>query len=371
MKIGYIGIKGLPSKAGADRVVEAIVARLADKHELTVYCSSLVIPTGATFPGVELIRIPVLPGKHLHATSLFLFSAMHALTRDFDLIHLHNLEAFFVTLFLKMKYKVVATSHGAYIRDKWESWAKSLIILSTWPVRFADCITTVSKPQVMHDRDKYKKSVLYIPNGVDPEEIPTDLSTARELLQTYSVEPYSFILFAAGRIIPTKGASILLKTYRDMETPHKLLIVGDTSQVPEYEKDLHRLADSRVVFIPFIEKSVLLGLIRFASFFIFPSTIEAMSMMLLEAASQEAPIISSDLPENLEILPEQALFFRSGDTNDLQEKMSWAIQHPDKMRELGVKARAWVIENYGWDSIVSRYDSLYQMISGKDKKGSQ
>ena len=104
MKIGYIGIKGLPSKAGADRVVEAIVERLANKHELSVYCSSLVIPPDATYPGVELIRMPVLPGKHLHATSLFLISALHALTRDFDLIHFHNLEAFFVTLLLKIKY---------------------------------------------------------------------------------------------------------------------------------------------------------------------------------------------------------------------------------------------------------------------------
>jgi glycosyltransferase involved in cell wall biosynthesis len=364
MKIGYIGIKGLPSKAGADRVVEAIVERLADEHKLSVYCSSLVIPPGATYPGVELIRIPVLPGKHLHATSLFLFSAIHALTRDFDLIHVHNLEAFFVVLILKLRFKVIATSHGSYLREKWGTLAKSLIHLSTWPVKFANCITTVSKPQVSYDEAQYGKSVLYIPNGIDPEEFDTDLTSTQDLLQEYNIEPNGYLLFAAGRIIPTKGASVLLNAYRSMNTKHGLLIVGDTSQVPEHHKELRYLADDRVIFIPFVDKNILLGLVRRASFFVFPSTIEAMSMMLLEAASQETPIISSDLPENCEVLPEHALFFKSGDEGDLREKMNWALHHPKQMQELGVKAREWVTDNYGWDSIVSEYNKIYKTVVG-------
>ena len=40
MRIAFIGIKGLPSKGGAERVVEAIAEGLAGKHEITVYCNS-------------------------------------------------------------------------------------------------------------------------------------------------------------------------------------------------------------------------------------------------------------------------------------------------------------------------------------------
>ena len=113
LRIAYLGIKGLPSAAGADRVVEAIVRRLANHHRLTVYCSASAVPAGATFPGVELVRVPVLKGKHAHATSLFLRSALDALLRrDFDLVHVHNVEASFVLPFLKLRYPVIATSHG-------------------------------------------------------------------------------------------------------------------------------------------------------------------------------------------------------------------------------------------------------------------
>jgi hypothetical protein len=40
-KIAFLGIKGLPSKAGADRVVESLVNNLAKFYNISVYCSWL------------------------------------------------------------------------------------------------------------------------------------------------------------------------------------------------------------------------------------------------------------------------------------------------------------------------------------------
>lgn len=369
MRIGYIGIKGLPSKAGADRVVEAIVQRLADKHELTVYCSALVVPPNARYPGVELVRVSTLRGKHLHAISLFLMSAIHSLTRKFDLVHLHNIEASYVLPILKMKFKVIATLHGAYgVPKKWGRAAKLIFRFAKWPVRMADCITNVSQSQIAYNERQFSRKVKFIPNGVDPRETDIDQSSSLELLKSYDVEANNYILFAAGRVIPIKGASTLLEAYRILQSDRKLLIVGDASHVSTYEKELHQAADSRVVFIPFVDKSILLGLFRLTSFLVFPSTLEGMSMVLLEAASQATPIISSDIPENKTILPQQALFFRTGDARDLLSKMNWAIQNPDKMQELGTSAQTWVMEHYNWDSIIPQYDQIYQNVAGKNQK---
>jgi glycosyltransferase involved in cell wall biosynthesis len=370
LKIAYIGIKGLPSNAGADRVVEAIVRRLAARHELTVYCSSLAVPAGATFPGVELARVPVLRGKHAHAATLFLMAALDALVRrDFDLVHVHNVEASFVLPLLKPKYPIIATSHGlAYARDKWSGAAKSLIRLTDWPyIKLADCVTSVSGPVAEYYTSRYRKPVAYIPNGVGPEDTTLDLDGARELLQAQGVQPQGYILFAAGRIIPTKGAEILLEAYRALSTDLPLLVVGDTGQTPAYERLLHQLADERVVFLPSVNKALLLGLARLARLFVFPSTVEAMSMMLLEAAVTGAPIVSSDIPENVAVLPEQALFFRSRDAGDLCKKMAWALDHPDRMQELGARASTWVNEQYQWDSIVDQYERLYYAWARKAK----
>jgi glycosyltransferase involved in cell wall biosynthesis len=368
MKIAYIGVKGLPSQAGADRVVEALVRRLSARHDVTVYCSRFVVPPDATFSSVELVRVPVVRGKHAHAASLFLLSALHALCRrDFDLIHLHNAEASFVLPLLKLKYKVVATSHGqAYTRDKWGKIAKLLMRMADWPyIRLADGVTSVSKPLAEYYTDRYKRVVQYIPNGIGQEDTDIDLRRAQSLLSSYGVEPGGYILFAAGRIIPTKGAEHLLEAYRALATELNLLVVGDTSQVPAYERMLHELADARVVFVPPVNKALLLDLARLARFFVFPSTVEAMSMMLLEAASTGVPIISSDIPGNVAVLPQQALFFKNGDAGELRDKMEWALQHPDQMQELGAGARGWVVENFQWDSIVKQYEQLYLNLAGQ------
>jgi len=364
MRIAYIGIKGLPSKAGADRVVEAIVQHLSDEHEITVYCSASVVPPNATYSGIELIRMPVIEGKHAHATSLFIMSALHALSRDYDLIHLHNVEASFVLPLLKLKYKVIVTSHGANgVLEKWGRVAKFLYRFTVWPIRFADCITTVAKHQVESNEEKFSKKVLYIPNGVDLEIDVADLKKARECLELFQVGSNPYMLFAAGRVIPTKGAVTLLEAYSRLTTDCQLVIVGDTSHLPSYENELHHLADSRVVFIPLLDKEVLLGVTRLAEFFVFPSTMEAMSMMLLEAATQEVPIIASDIPGNTSILPNDALYFISGDAEDLYCQMDWALQNPDDMREMGSGAKAWVEGYYQWDTIVKQYDELYHEVA--------
>jgi glycosyltransferase involved in cell wall biosynthesis len=370
LKIAYVGVKGLPSNAGADRVVEAIVRRLAARHELTVYCSPLVVPAGATFPGVELARVPVRKGKHAHAATLFLMAALDAVVRrDFDLVHVHNVEASFVLPLLKSRYPVIVTSHGlAYARDKWSRAAKSLIRLTDWPyIKLADCVTSVSGPVAEYYTSRYRKPVAYIPNGVGPEDTTLDLDGARELLQAQGIRPQGYILFAAGRIIPTKGAEILIEAYRTLSTDLPLLVVGDTRQTPAYTRLLHQLADDRVLFLPSVNKALLLGLVRSARLFVFPSTVEAMSMMLLEAAFTGVPIVSSDIPENVAVLPEQALFFRSNDPGDLGEKMAWALHHPDQMQELGAKASNWVNEKYQWDSIVDQYEHLYHTFARKAK----
>ena len=76
-QIGIIGAKGLPAQAGVDRVVEAIVHRL-DKNRFKpfVYVSSAVVSPNTVVEGVELVRIPTLPGRYFSATSLFLFAAL-------------------------------------------------------------------------------------------------------------------------------------------------------------------------------------------------------------------------------------------------------------------------------------------------------
>lgn len=324
------------------------------------------MPAGTTIPGIELVRMPSLPGKHLHATSLFIITALHALFfGNYALVHMHNVEACFVLPLLRLRYRVIATSHGAaQARDKWGKLAKALIRLTELPfIHSANVVTSVSKPLTDLYERQYGKSVHFLPNGVDESET-ADVEAAKKLLATHNVPTdKKYILFAAGRVIPTKGAHFLLEAFCKLPGNYQLVIVGDTAQVPAYERKLYGLADERVHFIPFVsDKSIVLGLVKQCHLFVFPSTVEAMSMMLLEAATMAAPLVASDIPENTSVLPDQALFFRSGNVADLQEKLAWALDHEDELAILAQRAKRHVAGNYQWRTIVSQYEQLYQTL---------
>lgn len=367
-RIAYIGIKGLPSQAGVDRVVEAIVTYVDKANYIpVVYCSKRVVSpeVQAQYPGVDLKLMPTLPGKHLHATSLFLIAAIHALFwGTYDLIHLHNVEASYVLPLLRLRYKVVSTSHGsAHARDKWSDTAKKIMQLMERPfIRMSNVVTSVSKPLGAQYEAEYGKKVHYIPNGI-PQDTTIDLESADEILRQHGVEPGKFVLFAAGRIIATKGCHLLLEAYQELAPDIDLVIVGDASHVPLYEKKLHDMANSRVHFIPFIaRKEVLFGLVSRAHLFVFPSLVEAMSIMLLEVTALGIPVICSDIPENEAVLPASTRLFRSNDAQDLRLQLEFALAEPEKMADIAAQAQRWADEQYQWEKIVEDYTEIYEGV---------
>lgn len=370
MRIAYLGSKGLPSKSGTERVVEAIVTRLNRKHTVTVYCDSRYTPRGTSVEGVHLVRIPTLKGKYTQPVSLFILSALHALFSGYDAIHLHGTDACFSLPLLRLRYRVVATAHGVpgrVTRLKWSKAARILIRMMEYPfVYLSSCTTSVSSPDADYLKARYNREVYYIPNGVD-SRIDYDLERAAEELNEAGLQPAKFLLFAAGRIDPTKGCHLVIEALNHMGMPTKLAILGDLNQAPSYSEHLRQLADKdNVVFFPPIQdRELLFGMVKQARLFLFPSLAEGMSMMLLEAASLDVPIICSDIPENRLIMQDNALYFRSGDAVDLAAKIQWALDHPNEVAELARKASRHIKSTLTWDKIVRQYDELYSACRRK------
>lgn len=371
-KIAYIGIKALPANAGVDTVVEKIVTRVdRTRYQPVVYVNRALVPVDTRIPGVRLVRVPTLPGKFFNAPLLFLLSALHALFfGDYDLVNVHSVETSFVLPLLRLRYRVITTAHGLLSKEPPElsKWGKlkPLLRLTELPyVHLSNARTSVSKPDQMYLEATYNRPVHYLPNGID--ELRPNLDAARALLAEHGLEQGRYIIFTAGRIVPRKGCHFVLEALRQMATDDKLLIVGDMGHVPEYTQQLLALADDRVRFAGFISsKDLLFGLIALSKLFVFPTTYEAMAITLLEVAALRTPLIASDIPENREVLPEQALFFRSGDVTDLREKMEWALAHPTEMKALAGRAHQWVAESYRWPGIIATYEQLYdELLAGR------
>lgn len=361
-RIAVIGLKGLPAFGGAAAVGESIIHELKDHFDFTIYSTSSHTNLKTGFlNGSKQIVFSRIPFKRLNTLYYYILACFHALIKGkYDLIHLHHSDAAFIIPILKLKYKVIVTTHGAHIaglRPKWIKYKfffqKQIFILT-----YADIVTCVSLAEKEFLQKKITKEVLYIPNGV---KISTD-STKKE-------KEGNYIFFGAGRIIKGKGLDILLKALKQLNYNEPLVIAGDLTQTNEYQHEILTLSHGlNIEFTGLIkDKKELLKLVSNAQLFIFPSSQEATSMMLLEAASVKTPIICSDIIENKYIFNnKQVLFFKTDNIEDLAGKIKYGIEHTKQMKINAQKAYSHLFVTYNWQQIAQSYKKIYQELLALD-----
>jgi glycosyltransferase involved in cell wall biosynthesis len=284
----------------------------------------------------------------------------------YDVVHIHGAENTFTASLLRLRSRVVTTNHGpAYEREKWGAVARALI-RTTDPgsVKHADAATAVALSQATSLSERFGVPVRYIPNGVDAE-METDTAAALRVLGDIGLEPGGYTMFAAARVDPTKGALTLIKAWRALGCPMPLLVVGDLWHAPGHEDELRAAGDGMDVrFLPRTDdKATLAGLVAAADLFVFPSTVEAMSMMLLEAMALGAPVLASDIVENTQVLPDPAWTFAAGDPNDLARAYREFKAEPREAIRDRCRDRAELVKTrYSWDRIARDYEDVYRDV---------
>ncbi len=187
------------------------------------------------------------------------------------------------------------------------------------------------------------------------------------MLKAHGILNSNYFIFAAGRIEPTKGAHLAIEAVNKLKSDFPLLIVGDDNQIGAYREELHKIAGTKVYFQPLIENpSILFGLMKCSRCLIFPSLVEAMSLVLLEAVSLGVPVISSDIEENKDILGEDGIYFRSGDVESLLEKLKWVLENQSNVDLKARDLQKLVHSRYSWDKIAGRYFQAYRQVVNPD-----
>lgn len=364
-KVAVIGLKGLPSYVGAGTVGENIIEQLKDNFDFYVYStSSHTTHKSGIINGVYQKVFKALPHKKLNGFWYYLISALHARYRgNYDMIHIHNSFAAFTVGILKKKYPIVLTTHGGFnVVDKWKRYAWFWEYNTNKLVRKADYLCCVSKDEKRKFHDRLNLDAHYIPNGINPVEKDS-------LPLIASTEPYIF--FGSGRVIRTKGLHDLLNALHKIHYKGKLIVAGDLDQIPKYKAEiLDMVGELNVEFVGLIkEKELLFSYIANAKLFVYPSHIEAMSMMLLEAVAVDAPVLCSDIVANKDILNEdEALFFKTHDIDDLATKINWSLSNLDELKARSKKAKLKFLSEFNWEHIASQYEEIFKKVLNNRNK---
>jgi glycosyltransferase involved in cell wall biosynthesis len=220
--------------------------------------------------------------------------------------------------------------------------------------------TCVSKPLCDYYLAKYRREVLYIPNGITFRPVPDP-----SLIAKWSVGRRGYLFCSAGRVERTKGLTTLFKAYGIAQPALPLVIAGGGSATDSaYLEELRASAPEGVIFTGFLTGEEYYALYAHARIFIFPSEYEAMSMALLEGLSFGAPTIYSDIPENEAVARGLGYSFHVSNAESLAAQIAYVLAHPAEAESLGRRASETVRANHDWSRIARQYDEVYRRVAG-------
>lgn len=364
MKIAMIGVKSVPCPGGIATYTEQLGSRLAARgHEVTVYCRRQYLNGDAGWPvapyrGMQRRLSPGLPGKYTDAATHTLTAAIDALRSDFDIIHIHGSAPAFVAPLLRLRRRspMVVTIHSLdWEGAKWGAAATTVMkTAARVPVRLADEMTVVSKRLQRYYAQVFGRETTCIAGGAQVAEIrPPD-----EIGRRWRLEPQRYILFV-GRLTPEKGLQYLIEAHRRLDTDMPLVLVGGANYDDPYVEALLAEADDTILFTGYQSGDVLAELFSNAYLYVQPSTLEGLSMAVIEALSYGRCVLASDIPGNTEALGECGRTFRSADADDLHQQLSDLLAAPETVAGQFDRAREWVSREYNWEKTADGFEAVF------------
>jgi glycosyltransferase involved in cell wall biosynthesis len=131
----------------------------------------------------------------------------------------------------------------------------------------------------------------------------------------------------------------------------KLVLAGGSSHSDSYVKSLRRHESEQIRFLPWVSGNELDELLSNAALFVLPSKIEGLSLALLDAMAAGVCVLTSDIPENVEVVESAGFTFREGDQADLQRKLDLLIHNPELRRDSAKRGRERIEGQYLWPEI--------------------
>jgi len=202
-----------------------------------------------------------------------------------------------------------------------------------------------------------------LPNGIDTKHWQPDPAMRATMRERLGVTD-EFLWVAAGRLAPVKDYPTLLRALKMLQEPLQLAIAGDGSM----DGPLRRLAyelrvEHRVQFLGF--KEDMREWMQAADGVALASRWEGLPMALLEAGACGVPAVATDVAGSRETIVhgETGLLAKAGDTEAFAGAMKELMDTPaETRRKIGERARQLVTERYGIDSILDRWEALYEEL---------
>lgn len=235
------------------------------------------------------------------------------------------------------------------------SWNNSFILNKKWPVVIQNKVdfklAQLENPQAL-------KKIYYIPFGI--------FESYSQWLDLNKVDlEYDLIFF--GRISKYKGLVYLLQSVIALQKimPEIKLCVAGAGDVSAYSEYLHEIRNCTLIN-KYVSSKELVNLLQKAKIVVCPYTDATQSGVIMTAFAIGKPVIASDIGNFTEVITNQktGLLFRTGDVNDLKNKIQYLLNHDSLRLEMTQNIVDFKeLPDYNWDGIAKKYLNLYETIN--------
>jgi glycosyltransferase involved in cell wall biosynthesis len=196
--------------------------------------------------------------------------------------------------------------------------------------------------------------VQVVPNGINPDlfqPAPERRAQAPTLL-------------SVGRLHSQKNVGYLLNLVAALKnkTGIRAQIIGDGPERLGLERTAAALEITDCVqFSGWLSREAVREAYQSATFLVHASSYEGMSNVILEALASGLPVIASDIPENVELINDDAngfLFDPADDPALLAERILPLFQDQTAWNRLSAAARATIEKKFSWNHVADLYEKL-------------
>jgi glycosyltransferase involved in cell wall biosynthesis len=213
---------------------------------------------------------------------------------------------------------------------------------------------------------------LFVEGGLPEERIfikPNFIEDPLQNLQSQSLNQKKKDEFLyVGRISDEKGVDQLMECWLRHQPNSTLVIAGDGPLKRELE--LRSKGADNIEWLGQIPREAIMERLSTAKALLFPTRCyEGQPLILLEAMAAGCPVITAKIgnPQNMVLDGSTGFHYQPGDVDDLHEKITEIVEHPDRSLEMGMRARKLYLSKYTPETNLNLLTDIYQKAAELEK----
>ncbi len=267
---------------------------------------------------------------------------------------LHNATAAPIIPFLRTTY-----NHPKYLIARILEWLTKPLVK-----RYLANSEAVKNFYVTHLGVDTKK-ITVIPNGIDITYFDS-ITPDPELRKSVGIAPDDFTIICVANLHINKGHRYLLEAFEDT---HKklpnvhLLIVGDGVERDNLKSQLRNYdSQDNITFLG--HRTDIPELLKISDLFVLPTLFEGQSNALLEAMASGIPVITTDIPENRDLIEHNVsgILVPTQASAVLSQKIQELRHNQETRRALSTMAKQTIRDTFSLDRATNSFQRILDTL---------